>query len=140
KIGNGRLILSGSADYASTTVTGGTLQIGAGGTTGNLGTGPLNLTGGLEVNRSDTYTLSNSITGSGAISNTGAGTTIQDGDGSNFLGFISANAGTLILSGTAFPAQLTVNGAGVLRVANDNYGFLQPVVNVNPNNAQTGAL
>ena len=39
KVNSGKLILAGSNSYTTTTISGGTLQVGAGGAAGSLGTG-----------------------------------------------------------------------------------------------------
>ena len=74
KVGVGKLTLSGSAILytGTTTINGGTLQIGNGGTTGNLGTGAVTNNSALAFNRSNSLTVANAISGSGYISvNTG---------------------------------------------------------------------
>src|SRR5439155_13495461 len=139
KIGNGRLIIGGSASYAGTTVSAGTLQIGNGATTGNLGTGNVTLSGNLDFNRSDNLTVTNDISGSGGIWNSGAGQTTPMSIG-NFQGTVGVNNGTLLLQGTSFPQFFIVNGNGVLRVATDQMSGQVSSVTVNSNATQTGAL
>ena len=58
-----------------TSIAGGTLQIGNGGTTGQLGTGNVLNDGTLVVNRSNALTVSQVISGTGAVTQAGAGAT-----------------------------------------------------------------
>ena len=101
KIGVGTLTLSGANSYSGvTTVTEGILQIGAGGTAGTLGTGSVVNNGTLQINRSDaTFTLSNDISGTGALTKTTAGT-----------------ATTLVLTGTNTYSGTTTITEGMLQI------------------------
>jgi autotransporter-associated beta strand protein len=94
----GPLTLSGNNTYTlGTTVDGGTLQVGNGGTTGTLGSGAviLNNNATLAFNRSDNY--------GGAVSNN-----------INGAGGVTVNAGTLALTGSnGYTGPTTLNG-GIL--------------------------
>lgn len=70
----GVITLTGANSYIDTTITGGTLRIGNGGTTGTLGTGTIVNGGRLAFHRSDTTTLATSITGTGTVSVARGGT------------------------------------------------------------------
>jgi len=82
KSGSATQTLSGANTYTgTTTVSSGTLQIGAGAAAGTLGTGGVNLTstGTLTFFRNDTaaITVANNIWGSGPINLNGTGTSLQ---------------------------------------------------------------
>ena len=75
KLGSGTLLLSGANSYTGPTlISGGLLQIGAGGTTGTLGLGNVTNNASLMFRRSDTYTVSSMITGTGTVYLVGNGT------------------------------------------------------------------
>ena len=111
--------LSGANIYAgATTITGGTLTVGLGGTTGNLGTGDVTNNGTLVLNRSDNVTLANAISGTGAVTQAGTGTTVLTAANS-YAGATTISAGTLQM-GTGGTAGSIGTGAvvnnGTLRV------------------------
>ena len=102
KSGSGTLALSASNTYSgTTTVGGGTLQIGNGGTSGTLGSGPVIIGSGatLSFHRSDDHSLA----ATQVIS--GAGRLIKDG------------TGTLTLSGRNLHSGATSVKGGVLGLA-----------------------
>jgi autotransporter-associated beta strand protein len=70
-----------------------TLQIGNGGTSGALRSGGLTNNGSLILNRSDTFTVSNTISGGGGLIQAGTGTVILTRN--NFY-----TGGTTVLAGT----------------------------------------
>ncbi|WP_154080839.1 autotransporter-associated beta strand repeat-containing protein [Brucella abortus] len=114
KSGSGTLTLSGANSYTgATTVSAGTLvvandntgggtttvdagavlQIGTGGTSGNLA-GDIANNGALVVNRSDALNLANAISGAGSLMKSGAGTLTLSGANS-YTGATTVSAGTL---------------------------------------------
>lgn len=94
KDGAGRLIISGDGTYAGgTTIAGGILQIGDGGTTGSI-TGNIANDSLLVFNRSDTSSYGGLITGAGALLQAGTGTTVLAGNHS-YTGNTFITAGTL---------------------------------------------
>ena len=104
KNGASTLILASDNSYAGgTTVNAGTLQVGAGGATGSVGTGPVLDSGALVFNRSGTVAVPGAITGTGSLTQAGvaAGTLVLTGDN-------TYSGGTTIASGIL---QLGNNGA-----------------------------
>ena len=116
KVGAGTVILTSSAnDYATTQITGGTLQVGNGGGSGVLGTGLVTNNAALTFNRNDLLTVNNVINGTGVVNQIGTGTTVLNG-ANNYLGQTNVNAGTLRLGnatalGTAAAGTVVAAGA-----------------------------
>ncbi len=104
KTTGGTLILDGVNTYTGgTTVSAGTLQLGAGGSSGELGTGTVTVQSGavLSFNRDDRVEITQNITGAGSIHHNGTGKTILAGT-NDFTGSTVVNAGILqITSATA---------------------------------------
>ncbi len=97
--------LTFSADHVrsgNTSITGGTLVIGANGTAGNLGSGSVSLSNGatLTISRSDSINLSNSISGNGNV-------------------FAGSSAGTLTLSNMAVTGNVSASAAGSVSITNN---------------------
>jgi autotransporter-associated beta strand protein len=70
--GNGMVRLLSNNDYAATYVLGGTLQLGAGGTTGTLGGGPVENSGLILFKRSGSAAITGPVTGGGDLRLDGA--------------------------------------------------------------------
>ena len=98
KVGTDTVILSGASNGSTTTtISAGTLQIGAGGSSGALGSGAVTDNGTLAFNRTDSYggALSTAISGSGAL---------------------TLSAGTLTLSGTnTYTGTTTIGGDSLFK-------------------------
>ncbi len=88
-----------------TTIAGGTLQIGNGGSSGSLGSGPVTNNATLAFNRSDAaLVVANAIHGSGGVTFDGVGSVTIQGD-SAYTGSTLVNAGVVVLqSGTGLGA------------------------------------
>jgi autotransporter-associated beta strand protein len=113
KSGSGTQILAGNNTYnGTTTVNGGTLQIGDGGTTGTLGGGGVTNNAALVFNRSDSPTVANPISGSGSVTKAGTGTLTLSGPNS-YTGNTTVSAGTLRLGNGTAPSNLA-GGADVI--------------------------
>ena len=130
KTGSGRQILSGANSHTGgTTITGGTLQVGNGGTSGTLGTGNVSISNGanLEINRSDAYGTGSaqSFSGSGTITKEGTGNLVFNGgvDHTNVQGIsnLVVNNGLIRTDNWGqwnTNLNLTVNGPGVFEMWN----------------------
>lgn len=103
KLASGTAILTGTNSYGGlTTITAGTLQIGNGGTTGSLGGGNVTNNAALAFNRSNAMTVANAISGTGTVTQSGAGTTTLTGSTNSYSGLTTVDDGTL---------EVTVNDA-----------------------------
>lgn len=117
KQGAGTLTLANSHTFSGpVTISAGTVQVGNGGTVGNLGAGSVNNSGQLNFNRSDSVTFANAISGSGSIEQQGAGTVTLTGIG-NVGGSVTVSSGALAFapSGT-ITVTGDVTGAGAFGV------------------------
>jgi autotransporter-associated beta strand protein len=94
KGGSGTLILTGTNTYTGVTNIFGTLQVGAGGTSGTLGTGAVNNSGILAFNRSDAITVPNLISGGGGVTKFGPEAVILTAN-DTYAGGTTITAGTL---------------------------------------------
>lgn len=116
KQGTGTLTLANSGTntcLGPLTILAGTVQVGNGGTAGNLGVASVANSGQIIFNRSDDVTFANAITGSGSLVKNNTDTVTLTGIG-NVGGTITANAGTLALApaGTiTVTGDVTGNGA-----------------------------
>ena len=116
KLGSNTQTLAGANTYTgTTTISGGTLQIGNGGTTGSLATGTsISGTGTLAYNLAGNATVSNSLSGSLGLNQNGSGTLTLLGS-CGYSGQTTVSAGTLQFgNGTTNPAALP---GGTLQVA-----------------------
>lgn len=118
KEGTGSLtvINSGNSFSGGVTLQQGTLQIGNGGTSGDLGSTPIANTASLVLDKSGAYTLGNTVSGSGNITNL-AGTATLPFSG-NTAGAITVTSGTLLLdpTGTSTTISNGVAGSGAFGV------------------------
>lgn len=114
--GSGTTILTANNTYAgTTTVDAGTLQIGAGGTVGSLGTGTVVTNATLAFNRSDTVSLPGELGGTGGLTQMGPGTLVLEAD-ETYTGPTLISGGRLQLgnggtTGTIYSSEsITNNG------------------------------
>ena len=112
KLGAGNLILTANNSYGATTISAGTLQIGNGGNSGSLGSGPITVNAGgtLSFNRSDNVNLANSISGSGTLSILGPGTLTFSGT-NTLTGGVAVGPGG-IYSTNFLPSASAAGGGG----------------------------
>jgi autotransporter-associated beta strand protein len=108
KSGVGALTMTGANSYSgSTTIAAGTLQVGAGGTAGELGgAGAIANDGVLIINRSDSFSLGRTIIGAGGFRQIGSGTTTLSGANS-YSGGTVVSAGRLAGNATSLQGAIT---------------------------------
>jgi autotransporter-associated beta strand protein len=110
---SGTLILSGTNTLNGTaTITNGTLQIGAGGTSGSLAFGSVVNNGTFAFNRSDDISFGNVISGTGSVTKAGAGALTLSG-ANIYTGDTNVNAGTLSLTGSLTSDVIVASGATI---------------------------
>lgn len=113
--GNGTTTLTGNNSYTrTTTISNGTLQVGAGGASGTLGTGNVVNNASLVFNRSGALTVGGVISGTGRVTQVGSGTTTLT-NANSYSGGTTVQAGTLALgsAGTlAATGALNLSGSG----------------------------
>jgi filamentous hemagglutinin family protein len=114
KTGSGTLTLSGANTYGGgTTISAGTLQVGAGGTSGSIG-GNVTNNATLAFNRSDALSYAGVISGTGAVTKLAAGTTTLTG-ANTYSGGTTVSAGTLTAgSGSALGTGAVTLGASAV--------------------------
>jgi autotransporter-associated beta strand protein len=139
-VGTGTVILAGTNSWVGTTTvnSGGTLQLGNGGTGGSIPTGTITNNGTLAINRSDNVTYSGNIGGSGILVKSGTGT-LSLTSANSYSGGTAVAGGTLRLgvSGAAGSGSITTTGS-VIDYA-DGITVANPIV-INSNTTQLQAL
>ena len=114
QIGTGTTVLTANNTYTGgTTISAGTLQLGNGGASGSI-LGDVTDNGKLAFNRSDVTSFAGVISGSGAVSQIGTGTTILNADNS-FTGPTSITAGALAVGDSAH-LSAALSGGGPISV------------------------
>ena len=117
KTGSGRQVLTGTNTYTGfTLIQNGILQIGAGGTSGTIGTGAISNSGVLVFNRSDAITNSQLMIGSGSLVQAGAGTLTMVGSNAVHSGGTFVSNGTLIVQNAMTVGSFAVATGGALIV------------------------
>ncbi|KGQ55409.1 hypothetical protein IE01_08415, partial [Gallibacterium anatis DSM 16844 = F 149] len=149
--GNGTTIVTKDNTYTgTTTINSGTLQVGSGSSTGDIGKGTVTVNSGsnLKINHSNSYTLDNTVTGAGNLEQAGSGkTSLDTGKNYNYTGkttvsngeldivkgaVISQTSDVFIGNGSTYTqgqdnqAKLTVNGALTTSKTGENdYGDVE---------------
>lgn len=124
KLNSGRLTIDVTNNLSGpTTISGGTLQVGNGASSGSLGSGAVTNNATLSFNRTDaTLAVPNAIHGSGVVTVDGSGTVTITG-ASDYTGSTLINAGVLNLQsssglGAAGPGTSIASGAQLYITAN----------------------
>lgn len=104
------------------------MQVGAGGTTGSLGTGAVVNNGTLTFDRSDGVSFANAVSGTGTINKNNANTLTFLGS-STFTGTLNVNAGTFVLNDLGAGGDLN---ASLINVANGAKFLFGGPTGVNP--------
>ena len=116
KAGAGLLTLANDNSYAGgTTISGGTLQLGNGGTTGSV-VGNVTDNGALSFNRSDSFTVGGTVSGSGSVMQSGPGVTILTANNS-YAGPTTISNGWLYIDGNQSAAAGPTTAASGTRLA-----------------------
>ena len=120
KNGSGTVIIATNNEYSgTTTINAGTLQVGAGGSEGALGTGAVTNDAILAFNRNNPATVANVISGSGELRKIGSGTLTLSGV-SNYTGPTSIVSGTVVVTNaTEEGSSLGSTAGGVVNIAAD---------------------
>ncbi|MDJ0686012.1 MAG: autotransporter domain-containing protein [Alphaproteobacteria bacterium] len=108
--------LSGNSDFSDSVSvgSGSVLRIGSGGASGDIGAASVVNEGALVLNRSDSVTVSNAMSGSGSLRHVGSGVTTLTG-ASSYTGATTVERGELVVNGSISNSVLTtVSGPGTL--------------------------
>jgi autotransporter-associated beta strand protein/T5SS/PEP-CTERM-associated repeat protein len=113
KEGTGTWTITGNNIYTGgTTISGGILEIGNGGTSGSI-TGNVTNNSSLVFNRSDDVTFGGVISGSGNLTKQGAGVLALSGD-NNYTGQTRVQEGTLSILGNTGVSEVIVDPGATL--------------------------
>ncbi|MBL9117088.1 MAG: autotransporter-associated beta strand repeat-containing protein [Verrucomicrobiaceae bacterium] len=127
-----RIEADNTAYTGTTTIAEGTLQLGSfsGSNAGSLGSGQVVNNAILRINRTNNFTISNEISGTGSFIQAGSGTTILTGQNS-YSGGTSVIGGELLINNTTGSATgsgsvttavgTTLGGTGTLELTGSNF-------------------
>jgi autotransporter-associated beta strand protein len=128
-----RLTLTGTNTYTGgTTINTGIIQVGAGGTVGGIGTGPVTDNGELDFDRSDVVNFGATISGGGSVMQIGSGTLILSATNNSYSGATTVSNGTLVIN--SVPGDLNVIGGSVTGTASNSTAGVSVAGNLNISN------
>jgi autotransporter-associated beta strand protein len=111
KVGIGKLIFSSNNTYTGgTTISAGTLQIGADGTAGSV-TGNITNNADLVFKRSNNATYSDTISGAGNVTQAGTGILTLSGN-QTYTGSTTVSSGSLMLTGNLASTVINIASGG----------------------------
>jgi fibronectin-binding autotransporter adhesin len=143
---SGTIVLTMNNGYTGgTLISGGILQLGDGSSTnrGQLGTGPVTNNSVLVLNHSGSFTVANTISGSGSITNLGGSPSFTAAN--TYNGDTTVSAGTLFVNNTSGSGT----GSGAVTVVGGGLGgtgtisgsvSIQSSANLAPGNSTIGTL
>ena len=113
KAGPGTLVLTGSTTASQVALSAGNLQVGAGGTSGDL-TGDVSIAGGtaLVFNRSDATSFAGNLSGSGAVRTDGSNLSLNGTIGENVAVTNAGSAVVTVAGNLTGAATVTNSGSG----------------------------
>lgn len=124
--GPGTLVLTGNHSYSGgTSISAGTLQLGAGGTSGSVA-GNISNNGALVFNRGDSLSYAGIISGTGTLNKQGAGALTLSG-ANTYTGATTVSAGRLLVTGSL--AGLVQVNSGATLGGTGNIGGAVTVAN-----------
>jgi autotransporter-associated beta strand protein len=113
KSGSGKWIVTGNnTNSGAVTIAGGTLQVGAGGASGAVGSGNITANGSLIFNRTGTLT-NGTISGSGSVTVDGGGKVVLPGNNS-YTGGTTINSGSTLQVGNGGATGSLSTGNGIV--------------------------
>jgi autotransporter-associated beta strand protein len=113
KAGPGTLVLAGNTTASQVALSAGTLQVGAGGTSGDLA-GDVSIAGGttLAFNRSDATSFAGNLSGSGAVRTDGSNLSLNGTIGENVAVTNAGSAVVTVAGNLTGAATVTNSGSG----------------------------
>ncbi len=126
KLGLLKLTLTGANTFTgTTTISAGTLQVGAGGTAGVLGGAVVN-SSALIFDRSDALTFAPAISGTGTLTKAGANTLTLTG-ANTYTGSTTVTAGGIVFQRDVAPSTSGFAGAGTVTIESAGAAFTSAV-------------
>jgi autotransporter-associated beta strand protein len=145
QMGPGTTVFIGSKGYqGNTVISGGTLQIGSGGTFGQAGLGSITNNGTLALSYTGVAGLfTQTVSGSGTLAKTGSGSVQINGVSNSFSGLTTVSAGTLeVMTDNAMGSTTTgtVVQSGATLWLKNNYSAAEPLTLNGTGDGGAGAL